>query len=150
MILDELAASGRYAALHPGIARAFAFLRTATMNIPDGRHEIDGERVYANVMSYTSKAPPGQTHEAHRRYADVQYLLHGEELIRFTPEHRLGAGEGYHLEKDYELFPQPDGPTTFHVRAGQFAIFFPLEGHQPGLAAAAPVPVRKIVVKVTM
>ena len=84
MILDELAASGRYAALHTGIARAFAFLRTATVNISDGRHEIDGERVYANVMSYTSKVPPGLTHEAHRRYADVQFILHGEELIRFT------------------------------------------------------------------
>jgi beta-galactosidase beta subunit len=51
MITDRLAHGHRYAALGPRIARAFAFLDHTDLNaIADGRHEIDGSNLYANVQ----------------------------------------------------------------------------------------------------
>jgi YhcH/YjgK/YiaL family protein len=150
VILDELRHAGRYAPLHPAFARAFAFLQTAPADIADGRHEIDGDRIYANVMSYETKVPANQTHETHRRYADVQFVLRGDEVMHFTPASRLEAGNGYQEAKDFELFATVAAPSPLAVRAGQFAIFYPGEGHQPGLVAEARVPVKKIVVKVAL
>lgn len=36
------------------------------------------------------------------------------------------------------------------VRAGQFAVFFPGEGHKPNLTIDVPAPVKKAVVKVRL
>jgi biofilm protein TabA len=148
MILDSLDHAGRYAALGPGFARAFQFLRTLDAGRPDGRCEIDGDAVYAVMMSLETKVPADRTHEVHRKYADVQYLITGRETMHFTPAERLGAGNGYNAEKDFELCDQPRDPATLAVQPGQFVIFFPGEGHKPNLALGAPGPARKVVVKV--
>ncbi len=148
MILDHLDNAGRYAALGPGFARAFRFLQTLDRSRPDGRCEIDGDVVYATLMSLETKEPANRTHEVHRKYADVQYLLTGRETMFFTPADRLGSGNGYNAEKDFELCDHPTEPATLAVQPGQFAIFFPGEGHKPNLALGAPGPARKVVVKV--
>jgi YhcH/YjgK/YiaL family protein len=135
---------------HANLPLAFAFLRFARSTIADGRHAITGDSVYANVMSYVTKPVADRTHEAHRVYADVQFLLSGEEIIHYTPRERLGSGTGYVSEKDFELFPAPVDPTELVFRAGQIAIFLPGEGHKPGVAWREPAPVRKIVVKVAL
>lgn len=150
MIVDDLVNAARYERLGPEFARAFAFLRAVPADIADGAHPIDGDRIHANVMSYETKDPAGFVHEAHRRFADVQFMLRGEELMHFTPAGRLGAGTGYQPVKDYELFAATDGRSTLSLHAGQFAIFFPGEGHQPGCVSAMRGAVRKIVVKVAV
>ena len=150
MILDTLSPEATCGLLDPGLARALNFLRSVQGDIPDGRHEIEGERVYANVMSYEPKRVKHRTHEAHRRYTDVQFLLRGEEHIYFTPADRLGPGSGYNAEKDYELFATPEFPSRLALCAGQFVVFYPGEGHQPACLGATHCAVRKIVVKVAL
>lgn len=150
MILDHLENAPRYAALGPGFAHAFRFLQNLDRSTPDGRCEIDGDAVYATLMSYETKVPADATHEVHRRYADVQFLLSGQETMQFTPADRLGAGDGYNAEKDYELCVAPVLPATLALNPGQFVIFFPGEGHKPNLALGAPAPARKVVVKVRL
>ncbi len=50
MILDDLEQAARYYDLHPGFRRAFEFLRrTDLATLAGGRHEIDGERVFALI-----------------------------------------------------------------------------------------------------
>jgi biofilm protein TabA len=150
MIIDRLDNVARYAALGPGFARAFQFLQTLDPARPDGRCEIEGDAVYATLMSYETKIPADQTHEVHRCYADIQFLISGQETMLFTPAERLGPGNGYNQEKDYEMCATPVLPATLAVQAGQFVVFFPGEGHKPGLGLWAPQPVRKIVVKVRL
>lgn len=150
MILDHLDHVARYAALGPGFARAFQFLQTLDRSRPDGRCEIEGDAVYATLMSYETRIPADTTHEVHRRHADVQFLISGQEMMYFTPAERVGPGNGYNEEKDYELCAVPTMPATLVVQAGQFAVFFPGEGHKPNLAHGEPQRVRKIVVKVRL
>ena len=150
MIVDQLENYARYETLGSGFAHAFRFLKTLDESRPDGRCDIDGEAVYATLISYETKVPANATHEVHLIYADVQFLLSGQETIHFTPAERLGLGQGYNSEKDFELCETPQLPAALTVQAGQFVIFFPGEGHKPGLALGAPSPVRKIVVKVRL
>jgi biofilm protein TabA len=150
MICDTLANAGRYAGLADGFGRALRWLATLDGSRPDGRCEIEGEALYATIMSYETKVTAVPTHEAHRRYADVQFVLSGKERMLFTPPERLGPGGGYQPEKDFELFDAPVAPAALVVEAGEFVIFFPGEGHKPGVAIDEPRAVRKVVVKVRL
>ena len=150
MIFDYLDNCSRYTSLGSGFLQAFEFLKRLDHTRPDGRCEIDGEAIYANLMSYETKRPVDLTHESHRRYADVQFLISGGESMYFSPATTPWQGNGYNAEKDYELCDLPGPPVTLRVEAGQFVIFFPGEAHKPNLALDVPAPVRKIVVKVRL
>ncbi len=150
MICDRLANAGRYVGLGSAFVQALHWLAAFDSSRPDGRCAIEGEKLHATVMSYETKPAAALTHEVHRRYADVQLLLSGQERMLFTPPERLGPGSGHQVEKDFELFDSPIGSSTLLVGAGDFVIFFPGEGHKPGLAVGEPQVVRKIVVKVRM
>jgi YhcH/YjgK/YiaL family protein len=115
--------------------------------LTDGRVEIDGDKVYALVQSYETVATDEPRFEAHRKYLDVQYLASGEEVIGWASIDRLIVGVPYDEAKDASL-----GRVSPPVRlsSGQLAVLYPADAHAPKLAAGAPAPVKKIVVKVAV
>ena len=73
MIYDTIENLAQYAPLLPGLEKAAAFLaRKDLAQLPDGRVEIDGDRVFANLQTYDTKAIDMRGFEANRAYADVQ------------------------------------------------------------------------------
>ena len=48
--------------------------------LEDGRQEIDGDKMYANLFHLTSKQKEEAHPELHKKYVDVQYWICGEEL----------------------------------------------------------------------
>lgn len=150
MILDTLPQWRRYAALNPRFAQAFAFLEQATPGIADGRHEIDGDAMFALVQRYDTREAVGQL-EAHRRYVDVQCILRGREVIQWAPLASLGEPtRPYDDVKDAAFFSGDADLVPVRLAAGQFAILFPDDAHAPCCAWAEPEPVIKIVVKVAV
>jgi biofilm protein TabA len=146
MIADRLANAHRYQDLGPRIARAFEFIaRTDLESLADGRYELDGSNVFALVQRYTSKPEADGFWEAHRLHADLQFVVAGEERIGYGPKDRF-TGSGYDVEKDFEKLA---GRGDFlRLDAGSFVLLWPGEAHMPQVAAAAPAPVTKIVVKI--
>lgn len=47
--------------------------------VPNGRYELDGDRMYANVDTYTTGDSSKKKPEAHNKYIDVQFLGKGTE-----------------------------------------------------------------------
>jgi len=141
MVLDDLNAHGRYAALHPGFARAFEFLTRADWAawFPPSldreshhtRHPIDGERMYVSIDVAQGRGREGPRLEAHRRYIDIQFTIEGHEEIGWKPigECRSTA-VAFDAAKDITFFH--DRPVVWlPVPAGHFAIFFPEDAHAP-------------------
>ena len=132
MILDTLTRSASYHALHPAFARAFEFLRGASLgSLAAGRHEIDGDRMFVLIDHKQGKGREGARLEAHRRYIDIQLTFEGLEEIGWAPlaTCRPPAG-GFDAEKDIAFFD--DRPSTWlGVPPGLFAIFFPEDAHAP-------------------
>lgn len=152
MIADTLKHAALYASLHEKFDEAFAFLRKATdENLPAGRYELDGDRLYAMVQEYDTKPVAEGVFEGHRRYVDIQYLLAGVERMDVLDSIRGMSTVAYDEEKDLEFFADASPCHRAVVQAGEFAVFYPHDLHKPGLSAdGAITPVKKVVVKVKL
>ena len=74
-----------YGYLHPGFEKAGSFLAGVGLHfLTDGRHEIDGDALFAIVSTCAGKGRAARL-EAHRNYIDVQYCLSGKDIIGFRP-----------------------------------------------------------------
>lgn len=146
MIYDTLAHWERYKDLHPGVAAGLRWLAETDLSaLADGRYEVDGDRVFVNVMSYTTLAD-NPTPERHEKYIDIFYLLEGEELVGVCPVEELGREVKANPEGDVWLH---EGRTVrFPLGNGRFAALFPGDGHAPSIGPNGPAPARKCVVKV--
>ena len=150
MIADSLMHAARYYPLHPLFRPAFEYLRRFPHGAPDGRHPIDGDRLYALPQTYETSPRMEKAFEAHRRFIDIQFVLLGEEVIFHAPAERLEVSVPYHDERDVVFFRDPVGASPTFLRAGDFGIYFPHDAHKPGCLYTAPVAVRKIVIKVAV
>lgn len=149
MILDTLANHAQYAAVSPRFARAFAFLHQLPADAAIGRHEIDGEEIYAFVQSHATKPVAEKKFEVHRKYIDIQYMVRGREIMAWAPLASLGAPTmAFDASMDAALYPFPAHAVHVPVVPGQFAVFFPEDGHAPSCAWGDPAEVLKVVVKV--
>jgi biofilm protein TabA len=145
MILDTIDGSGQYIALHGGFAAAFEFLRRADLaELPLGRYEIDGQRVFALVEQASGRGAEGARLEVHRRHIDIQVSLDGREQIGWRALADCRAIDSpYSEDRDIAFFF--DRPAVWLPLAkGQFMIFFPDDAHAP---LAADGPLHKVVVK---
>jgi len=103
------------------------------------------------MMSEGETKPPEQVKfEAHRRYIDIQLVVRGQEAIGVAPVSTLTTVEPYDAAKDIEFFAVPQTSETLALRAGDFAVFAPGDGHRPSLHLDGPHVSRKAVVKVSV
>ncbi|MDO5091040.1 MAG: YhcH/YjgK/YiaL family protein [Cardiobacteriaceae bacterium] len=151
MFLDNLASAelGHYP---KAIAKALQWLRAqdATALSP-GRHDIDGDTMYAQVIDVQTQDRDALKPERHRRYIDVQYLCHGEEGMGVAIESGNNPlAKAYDAAGDILFYETAENEIFFTLHAGQFTVFFPTDIHRSTIAVGAPQAIRKIVVKVAM
>ena len=147
MILDSLGLSHTYHSLHPGLPAAFGWLETRAATAEKGRHDV-AEGVAAIVDSYSTAPASEKKWETHRCHVDLQVVLSGSELVGWSPASDLISRIPYNPEKDAEFYEPPMAVTTrFRLSPGLFAIFFPGDGHQPGVMEERSGEVHKVVFK---
>jgi len=147
MIVDLLENSALYARIDDRLAMGLRYLQTTDFsNLEPGKYPIKENEVFALVSEYNSKKFEDARWEAHRKYADIQYLVHGEEQMGYAPVREFEATQPYNPDNDI-VFLAGKG-DYIAVRPGMFVIFFPQDAHQPGVAITESMPVRKVVVKV--
>ena len=121
MIYDLVENIGRYRGICPNLDTAIRFLMDTDLNtLPTGKTEIDGERVYLQIMDAVPHELTEDSYEIHRAYMDIQIDLDGCEVIGTALDQVTPVGE---------YSP-------------------PCEAHAPGGLKARPQAIRKCVVKV--
>jgi len=148
MILDDLARAARYLRLHEGFRVGFDFLsRPDLLQLDGGRHEIDGDRVFALINRDPGRGHAGARLEAHRKYIDIQYLVDGSEEIGWRPTAECKSLTDPYVEaRDIMFFG--DSPQTWIVLpVGKFMILYPEDAHAPLAATGDNV---KAVIKVAV
>ena len=151
MILDTIENIGTYAAAIPNLKAIRDFLAGDVAALPDGRVEIDGDRVFASISSYGTKRLEDGVFEAHRRYADIQMLLEGEEMCGVVPgADWMKENIPYDEARDIRFLNTPPEFSRITLTPGLFAFFAPSDAHMPGIAIGTMHRVRKCVIKVAV
>ena len=97
MICDALEHLNRYRGLHRNLDTAIDYLTAYCVghtlaDLPLGRTEVDGEKVFINVME-ADLSPDSTRLEYHKKYADLQIDLTGGEGWGYTTLPGEEAGE---------------------------------------------------------
>jgi biofilm protein TabA len=163
VIADRLEHLERYLGLDPRLDRGLEALRrlvsesaaSRAHTLADGRHELEGEGLYASFSTYETGDPAGKPFEAHRRYVDIQAVLRGREVLFWAPLAGLRPQAGYSEAEDIAFFADPPGGgTALALEPGAFVILFAQDAHKPGCRAGGGAgggqTVRKLVLKVRL
>lgn len=152
MITADLDSIERQLPEHSGLKQAVEFLRRGDLeNLPEGKFEIDGERVFARVQRYHTVRTDNPRFETHRKYIDVQFVARGEEILGWIPAAAMNSTEPYDSDRDIAFGEAPVREwTPLRLKAGQAAVLWPEDGHAPKIATGESLPVLKIVVKVAL
>jgi len=152
MIVTDLDHMDHQVLMTPSLRKAFAFLRGRDLlQLPDGRTDIDGDRVFSLVQRYETVVTDAPKFEYHRKYIDVQFIASGEEVIGWAPAGRMSVTEAYDASRDICFGTVDPGKwTPVLLQAGQLAVLWPEDAHAPKGAAGMPSSVMKIVVKVAV
>ena len=148
MILDSLENSQQYYALHPLFEKAFDFIRrTDFTEMPEGKIETNDPRLYFSIARFRGKDPQDATLESHKKFIDIQAPLVGAESIGWKAGDELMIiSEAYDEKKDIMFYH--DFPTTYSkLYPGQFAVYFPEDGHAPGIGQGD---IRKVIAKIAV
>lgn len=153
MIVTTFADCQRYANISPKLKKAFDWLNSHDLlNLPQGRTDINGDEIYINRSSFTSKSREDARWEIHHHYLDIQMVLVGQEQMDVTPASLTSPAEEYNATTDYQQVQTKDNHPyqTILMVPGQMTIVFPEDAHRPaihgdGITAS---PMEKAVVKI--
>lgn len=151
MIVDTLSNRRLYDSMAEGIRVGFDYLQAFDAGATaDGRHQIDGDRVFALVQSYDTSPATGKQFETHRLHIDIQYIVAGRERMLYLPAATLQVESPFDEAKDVTFYHDPPASSSLLLSRGEFAIFFPEDAHKGGCMAGGREAVRKVVVKVRL
>jgi YhcH/YjgK/YiaL family protein len=150
MILDNIKNTERYKKTDPKFKAAFDFLENTDLEaLEPGRHEIMEDDVFVLIQEYTTYPEEGRLMEAHHKYADIQVVICGEEVIYYAEDSsRMSLDSPYDEQKDCVLYDSKAPETKCILRKGDFAVFYPNEFHMPCCKLSESCEVKKAVVKV--
>lgn len=146
MILDVLDKANLYLTLNKGFATAIEFLlRPDLKELPVGKYDIDGERVYAMVSRDFGRKKEDALLETHEKYIDIQLVLEGTDDMGWKSKSSCKKPTGaYDPEEDIQYFAdEPD--SWIATKCGAFVIFFPEDAHMPLISSGQ---LHKVVVKI--
>lgn len=147
MILDLISQSRVYESIHPLFPKAFEWLKNISeKDLTTGRHTIAGDDLFALVSEYQTRPLVNGKPESHRKYADIQIIVSGSELVGWEPLEKQEIAEPFSDELDVVFYK--GSPALFQLITGMFAVFFPADVHMPCIEADSGKTVKKVVIKV--
>ena len=149
MIFDSLKNLEQYKNVHPRVYRGLQLLRDTDFSaLTETRYEVEGEDLFFFLQDYETR-PVNDTPEAHRKYADIQFVLSGREKFDVAPLQDMTEEVEAHPDRDLWLYHGRIS-ASFVLEGDKFVVAFPGDAHAPCIAVDAPEQVHKVVVKVKL
>ena len=144
MIVDKLENIEKYVSLNPLFVQAVEFLKSTDLDAHEiGKFVLKENELMVNFAQARPKTMEEAKLETHNDFIDIQIPLSGVEVMGYTPREELPEEE-YNAEKDITFY-KGLANDYLTIKPGMFAIFFPQDGHAPGIT---PEGVKKVIVKV--
>ena len=149
MIFDTISHLPQY--LPPNVWKDMKpFLLRLRPDAQEGKSWLREPEIFAQISSYKTKPANEGRFETHERYADVQILLSGSEIIVVTPRLNLESHTDYDEQNDIRFYKPADEPAVrLAMVPDSFALFFPQDAHCPQLSPyTGTQDVKKVVIKI--
>lgn len=144
MVIDNLKNLRDYASLNPLFAQAIDYIETTDLEtLEPGKIVLIENELIVNVNEIGPKTKEEAKLETHNEYIDIQIPLTDVEVMGYTQRADLPEAE-YDAVKDLTLY-EGLADDYITVKPGMFTLFFPSDGHAPGIT---PTGLKKIIVKV--
>lgn len=138
MVIDTIENLEKYASLNPLFNDVIDFIKANDLNaLEAGKHFIKGSDLFVNIQCAKGKTKEEALLETHRKMIDIQIPLSTSETFGYTPLGDLPEAE-YNEEKDITKY-QGAANTYVTCKPGEFAIFFPQDGHAPCISDEAEI-----------
>lgn len=149
MIFDNISNIDQYASLGGNFAEAIAFARKAfSEQLPVGHYALNNEKLFANIIERDLVSPPAKW-ECHAKYADIQLILEGSEVIGICPVSHVSEPFEIDENEDIALFKDLEG-TMVKLQAGDFIIALPQDIHLSNGPGKLGPHSKKVVIKVLL
>ncbi|EOH75243.1 MULTISPECIES: YhcH/YjgK/YiaL family protein [Enterococcus] len=147
MIIDAIANLSHYTKLFPTIPEALETMNSIEHQELGKKYFFKGG--YFFFQEGATKPIEEAQFEAHRKYADLQIVLKGEEYIAWNKLTDLTEVLPYDSEKDVQKFV---GQNTHKMKIseGMAYICFPWDGHQAVFHVDQPLHFMKAVIKLEL
>lgn len=146
MIIDTIDNLGKYVALNPLFADVVEFLNSHDLQtLEAGKYPIKDKDLFLNLQVAKQRTKETAFLETHIEMIDIQIPVTAAETFGYTPLCDLPAFD-YNAEKDITKYGDTKAQTYVTVNPGQFAIFFPQDGHAPCITDAPEI--KKAIFKV--
>lgn len=115
------------------------------------RFHIQGDDIYAAIMSYNTCSIEESVLETHDKHIDIQMTLINAEAIDLFYRDSLKIQTPFNSDFDRTFYYRPDVAHSRVVNLeGSFSVLFSRDAHMPMLMVHdKPEPVKKVVVKVS-
>jgi len=146
MILDKLENADLYFEAVPRFREFMQFFNSNDLEeLPACKIKLMGNDLFVNILDFKGKAQADCKMEAHHDYIDIQIPLGDSEKMGWKAQEDCSdILTEYNEDKDVEFYKDP-ASAIVDVPQGHFAVFFPSDAHQPGIAPGKQY--RKIIVK---
>ncbi len=143
MIIDRIENIEYYEFLLPGLKNGLKTLRKLPAH-EVGRYEFEGG--FLMIQEGDTMPMEEGTFEAHRKYIDVQIMLHGCEEVAWEEYGKLATEIPYNGEKDQERL---SGAKDHKILISEEMFFaaFPQDGHKAVSHSDKPHHYKKVVMK---
>lgn len=117
---------------NPYYAKAMEFIRTTDLNaLENGKHVIDGDNLFVNIVDSNMKTPQQARLEVHDRYIDIQVPLSKSETFGVKPRKDCKEPDGeMNTVKDILFYKDPVEETVT-AAPGEAVTFAPDMAHAP-------------------
>ena len=147
MIVDNIKYAEKDFCIDERFEKIFAVLASLNKDTPPGGKEYDGFRIGVSECETFDKDKDGNDRfaEAHKKFADIHYVISGNEGIGYANTDTLEAVTEYDEQNDYLLLCGEI--NRLNLRQGDFCIVYPEDAHIPQMTAGENKHLKKAVVK---
>lgn len=147
MILDQIRNHAFYAQ-GSRLGKVLSYMATVTPEtFPEATVELERSDAFVNPVCFTTKPEKECLFEAHRRYADVHFIVEGCEKIIVQDIGAVQLHTPYIDKKDIGFYTCDEG-TICVLYPGDFLVCYPQDAHKVAIAPGSPAPVKKLVGKI--
>jgi YhcH/YjgK/YiaL family protein len=132
------------------INKALEYLNSINLDDLKLGKNVINEWLYINVQEYMTKNLSECRFESHKKYVDIQMMIHGIEAIESCDIDKLELETEYSDENDVMFWKQKPNQMRSVIVDGGYVILYPQNAHMPCVAVDKPVKVKKLVAKVCL